>query len=81
LQCVKGFGQNGSMGSEVVGVSEVGRLLGVSRQRVDQLVKAYEDFPTPIAELASGRIWRRRDIDAWLKAHPQRPPGRPKTAG
>ncbi len=78
MQYAKTFGKMGVMGSELVGVSEVGGLLGVSRQRVDQLAKAYEDFPAPVAELASGRVWRRQDIKAWLKAHPQRSPGRPK---
>lgn len=52
---------------DLVGVTEVKEMLGVSRQRVHQLVRDHEDFPEPIAELASGRIWLRRDIEQWAR--------------
>jgi predicted DNA-binding transcriptional regulator AlpA len=50
----------------LMGLAEVADLLGVSTQRVDQLAHR-EDFPRSIAELKGGRIWRRRDIEAWAK--------------
>jgi prophage regulatory protein len=65
--------------AEVVGVTEVADLLGVSRQRVDQLIGSYWDFPLPIAALAGGRVWDRRDVEAWEAAHnsnTDRRPGR-----
>ena len=65
------------MSSRLVGLSEIATMLGVSRQRADQLVRDYEDFPAPVAELASGRIWETTAVDAWATAHPVRPPGRP----
>jgi hypothetical protein len=51
-------------------------MLGVSRQRVHQLMQAYDDFPEPEADLAVGRIWKRSAITAWSSKHPRKP-GRP----
>ena len=42
-------------------------MLGVSRQRVQQLIKR-EDFPRPEARLAMGSFWRRSDVVKWAKA-------------
>ncbi len=66
-----------SVTSHLVGLSEIAAMLGVSRQRAGQLVRDYEDFPSPVAELASGRIWETAAVEAWANAHPVRPPGRP----
>jgi prophage regulatory protein len=57
-------------------VTEIAEILGVSRQRVNQLIKSYGDFPAPEAELAIGRVWRRDKIERWDRNHPRRP-GRP----
>jgi predicted DNA-binding transcriptional regulator AlpA len=65
-----------SVGSDLVSIVEVAEMLGVSRQRVHQLLRAYPDFPAPEAELAVGRIWLRSAIEDWNQAHP-RVPGRP----
>lgn len=65
------------MTSNLVGLSEIATMLGVSRQRVGQLVRDYDDFPPPVAELASGRIWETTAVEGWAKDHPVRPPGRP----
>jgi predicted DNA-binding transcriptional regulator AlpA len=54
-------------------------LLGLSRQRVDQLAREYEDFPLPEVELISGRIWKRSAIEDWIRRHPDRRPGRRKS--
>jgi predicted DNA-binding transcriptional regulator AlpA len=63
------------MTGDLVGLSEVAQMLGVSRQRVYQLATAYDDFPSPEAELAAGRVWRRAAIEAWDEAHKDRYPG------
>jgi prophage regulatory protein len=71
------------MDCDPVGFEEVAELLGVSKQRVHQLMQSYDDFPTPVAELAMGRVWSRADIETWQAGHPRRP-GRPaggKTVG
>src|SRR5258708_2737478 len=59
-----------------VGFVEVAEMLGVSRQRVHQLIKAYRDSPEPLAELAMGRVWQRSNVAAWMATHPRRT-GRP----
>ena len=49
---------------DVVGVSEAARVLGWDRRRVATYVSRGV-FPQPIAELASGRVWRREDVEAF----------------
>jgi prophage regulatory protein len=61
----------------LVGLAEIAAMLGVTRQRAGQLARDYDDFPKPVAELASGRIWERAAVEAWAKKHPLRRPGRP----
>ena len=61
---------------DVVGVPEMARILGVSRQRVYQLIEAYDDFPRPVAELAVGRIWSRVAVEEWNRLHGDRPSGK-----
>lgn len=60
----------------IVGVAEVAELLGVQKQRVPQL-RVTQGFPAPIAELASGPVWKgsslRRFAETW-----ERKPGRPR---
>src|SRR4051794_29696561 len=50
---------------ELVGVHEIAHRLGISRQRVYQLIAEHRDFPSPIANLHSGRVWKATDIDRW----------------
>jgi predicted DNA-binding transcriptional regulator AlpA len=50
-----------------MGVAEVKKLLGVSRQRVHQILREDASFPEPVAELESGRIWLRADVEAWAR--------------
>lgn len=54
------------MRTRLVGVREIAQLLSISRQRADQLART-KGFPDPIAELASGRIWRRSAVVRWAK--------------
>jgi predicted DNA-binding transcriptional regulator AlpA len=51
---------------DLVGVREIGRMLGVSKQRADQLTHK-GDFPEPAAALATGRVWERADVEAWAR--------------
>lgn len=61
-----------------LGVTELARSLGVSRQRVAEL-RIRRDFPDPVAELAAGPVWKgstlRRFVEGW-----DRKPGRPRNA-
>lgn len=49
-----------------MGTAEVAKLLGVSRQRVNQLSHR-EDFPEPLARLAATPVWRTSDIERWAR--------------
>ena len=50
----------------LLGNAEIGRLLGVGRQRVSQLTSR-PDFPAPRAVLAMGSIWALTDVQAWAE--------------
>jgi prophage regulatory protein len=52
----------------LVGSAEIGRMLGVSRQRVQQLIKR-GDFPEPDVVLEMGKVWQRADVEAWARDH------------
>jgi hypothetical protein len=54
------------MTPRLVGVREIARLLSLSRQRADQLVRT-KGFPDPARELASGRIWERATVVRWAR--------------
>lgn len=49
---------------DLVGVTEAAAILGWDRRRVMTYV-ARGSFPTPLAALASGRVWRRDDVEAF----------------
>ena len=55
------------MTHHLVGVAEIAKMLGVSRQRVNQLLNTDDDFPVPEVELIAGRVWKRADVEAWIK--------------
>jgi hypothetical protein len=50
--------------SEHVGVTEIGEMLGVSRQRANTLARR-PDFPEPLARTKAGRVWKREDVVKW----------------
>jgi thermostable 8-oxoguanine DNA glycosylase len=52
---------------ELMGLTEVAKFVGVTRQAVTNWRTRTLYFPLPIAELASGPIWNREDIEKWVK--------------
>jgi len=52
----------------LVGSAEIGRMLGVSRQRVQQLINR-KDFPAPEVTLEMGKVWKRSEVAAWARTH------------
>ncbi|MBB2947807.1 putative DNA-binding transcriptional regulator AlpA [Actinoplanes lutulentus] len=53
---------------QLMGAHEIRvRLGGISRQRVYKLTSR-DDFPRPVANLEQGKIWRTRDVEAWIRA-------------
>lgn len=60
-----------------VGVAEIAELLGVSRQRVNQLI-ATDAFPPPVSRLAAGPVFTTASIEAFKRRwEPTRKSGRP----
>lgn len=49
---------------ELMGIAEIRTLLGISRQRADQLTRR-ADFPAPVAELAMGKVWNGANVRKW----------------
>ena len=49
-----------------MGVQEIAKRLGVSRQRADQLSRQ-KGFPDPVMVLANGRmrIWAHEAVETW----------------
>jgi hypothetical protein len=64
---------------DLVGSAEAALLLGVSRQRVGQLVER-QDFPAPIARLSAGPVWTRVSIEAFGQSWTRKITGRPRRA-
>ena len=62
---------------EVLGVAEVAKLLGVTRQRLAVIRREHEDFPRPFTELAATPLWYREAIEEWRKNWDRRPGPRP----
>jgi prophage regulatory protein len=52
---------------DLVGLTEIAAMLDLSRQRVDQIVRADASFPEPVAVITAGRIWRRSDVERWAR--------------
>jgi predicted DNA-binding transcriptional regulator AlpA len=44
------------------------RLGGVSRQRAYQITSR-ADFPSPVADLAQGKVWATEQVEAWMQVH------------
>lgn len=61
--------------AHVVSISEIAERFDVAKSTV-HLWTANEYWPREVAELATGRVWRLADIEAWAREH-RRAPGRP----
>jgi hypothetical protein len=55
------------MEHDLVGINEIAAMAGVSTQAVANWRVRSSDFPQPLKELASGPVFRRTQIRAWLK--------------
>ena len=68
------------MSPDLIGRQELAELLGVTTRTVQRYTER-DDFPEPVERLASGRVWRRRDIERWAKKTLPLPSGRPPKSG
>ncbi len=57
---------SGMVPERFVNLSDIGRMLGVSRQRAAQLSER-EDFPEPAGLMGRGKVWRERDVERWAR--------------
>ncbi len=55
------------MEHELVGINEIAAMAGVSSQAVTNWRARSADFPSPLSELASGPVFRKSQVRAWLK--------------
>jgi hypothetical protein len=60
------------MESDLVGISEIATMAGVSAQAVANWRVRSADFPQPLTELAAGPVFRSTQIRAWLKRNNRR---------
>jgi hypothetical protein len=53
----------------LVGTSDIAAILGVSRQRANQLTRT-DGFPSPVAQVNSRiKVWERTAVLAWIDTH------------
>jgi type I restriction enzyme M protein len=55
--------------SPLLNLTDIARLAGVSRTVVSNWRKRHTDFPAPAAEPASGPVFNRDEVAAWLERH------------
>lgn len=51
---------------DLVGTAEAAAMAGVKKPNFVRDIASRSDFPKPIGALASGRIWRKTDVEAFL---------------
>lgn len=64
---------------DLVSAPEAAQILGVSSQRLHELVATRKDFPAPVYELRAGKLWLRAAIEAFARRW-ERKAGRPRKA-
>jgi hypothetical protein len=52
---------------ELVGLSEIAEIAGVSRSAVANWRARFRDFPKPVAELQSGPVFLRLEVRKWMR--------------
>src|SRR2546423_8408860 len=62
---------------ELVGVAEAAAILGWDKRRVFTYISR-GSFPEPVAMLASGRVWRRDDIEGYARSRDSARSGKAK---
>lgn len=55
--------------NEIGGISEIAEMAGVTGAAVINWTTRKKDFPKPIAELRSGKLYNMSKVEAWLEKH------------
>lgn len=69
----------GSLGvppDELASLAEIMEVLKVSKRTAQKYARR-ADFPEPLDRLASGRVWRRDEVEAWGRENLPLRTGRP----
>ena len=67
------------MSPDLVQVAGVAETLGVAKRTAAKYVDL-PDFPQPVDNLPTGRVWRKADVERWGRKHLPRRTGRPPKA-
>jgi hypothetical protein len=51
--------------NDLVTQADIGRRLGLTRQRIGQLIEEDPRFPEPVGELGNYRIWEWPHVQRW----------------
>lgn len=51
---------------KIVGVAEMAEMLGLTKQRVQQLTQR-SDFPEPVYRMTAGNFWLLTDFEEWAR--------------
>lgn len=65
--CVCSILEENNMARDLVGTTEAAEILKISRQHLYAIRNRNKNFPKPVAALAQGPVWRRKDIEEWKK--------------
>jgi predicted DNA-binding transcriptional regulator AlpA len=53
---------------DLVSLTDISKLLGMTRGGADKLVKREATFPAAVAVLTGHiRVWKREDVEAWMR--------------
>lgn len=53
---------------DLVSLTDIAELLGMTRAGADKLVKRESTFPPPVAVLTGRtRVWKREDVERWIR--------------
>jgi hypothetical protein len=62
---------------DIVGYTEIGEILGVSRQRAQQIATTHVTFPRPVAAPLAGTFYSRSAVLVFKSSWPRKRTGRP----
>lgn len=51
----------------LVGVTEIAGMFGVTKQAVNSWKIRDDKFPKPVARLSMGSVWLKKDVRAWAR--------------
>lgn len=64
----------------MAGLQEIAEMLGVTKPTAYRYI-GRDDFPEPLGQISTGRVWLRRDVERWAKSTLPLKTGRPKKEG